>query len=367
MARYKQPYSLYKRGKYYYYRTYAPNGARTSGVSTGQTSKAAAHTFCDALYKRGELWKSEKTFNAYLSELLRDGLMSEGKLAKNTEHAYEMFRRMLAAVIPDSVKVGDITYSYIKRKRKELTELYSLSSVKSMMTFWKRAMTIAYRDGLIARNPFEGLAALKDGDTRRDAFSVSEVETLCRDLRDFLSDFVILLACTGMRVSEAAGVTREDIMEVDGVRCIHLTRQLIKHEYTPLKTKSARYIPITPELEALCCFDPYKLSTFYRDFVPIAKSFDNSEERKLCVHSLRHFFITDAKSHGIDGAKVETIAGHSLKGIVGVYTNFKPSDLADITEWQRETFARLKQAQKEPSERRERTLQAVLRKCGTLS
>lgn len=356
MARYKQPYSLYKRGKYYYYRTYAPNGVRTSGVSTGQTSKAAARTFCDALYKRGELWRTDKTFNAYLSELLADGLMSEGKLAKNTAHAYEMYRRMLASVIPDSVRVGDITYSYVKKKRQELVSLYSLSSVKSIMTFWKRALNIAYRDGLISRNPFDGLSALKDDDGRRDAFSMAEVETLCRDLRGFLSDFVILLACTGMRVSEAAGVTLEDIAEVDGVKCIHLTRQLIKHEYSPLKTKSARYIPITPELEALCCFDPYKLSTFYRDFVPIAKSFENSEERKLCVHSLRHFFITDAKSHGIDGAKVETIAGHSLKGIVGVYTNFKPSDLACITQWQSETFSRLRKAQEKRSEPRERPL-----------
>lgn len=72
--RYKQPYSLYprkmKNGKpVYYYRTYDENGKRTSGRSTGQTTKTAAHAYLSRLIERGELVpRKEKTFNDYAKD-----------------------------------------------------------------------------------------------------------------------------------------------------------------------------------------------------------------------------------------------------------------------------------------------------------
>ena len=65
MSRYRQPYTLYKREKYWYYRTYTPDGLRTAGKTTGCTSKSMAKQYCDRLYKEGELWTSDQTFESY--------------------------------------------------------------------------------------------------------------------------------------------------------------------------------------------------------------------------------------------------------------------------------------------------------------
>jgi len=46
MARYKAPYTLYVRGKVWYYRTCSPEGLRTAGISTGCTAKCRAREYC---------------------------------------------------------------------------------------------------------------------------------------------------------------------------------------------------------------------------------------------------------------------------------------------------------------------------------
>lgn len=58
--RYKEPFTLYFRkmanGKtVWYYRTYDENGIRTSGKSTGQTSKTRTKLYCLDLLKKDQL------------------------------------------------------------------------------------------------------------------------------------------------------------------------------------------------------------------------------------------------------------------------------------------------------------------------
>ena len=72
--RYRSTYSLYprkmKNGKVvYYFRTYDTDGNRTSGRSTGQTTKTAAHTYMNVLIKKGELLQGiEVTFEKYAQD-----------------------------------------------------------------------------------------------------------------------------------------------------------------------------------------------------------------------------------------------------------------------------------------------------------
>ena len=57
--RYRETYSLYRRktkeGFVWYYRTYDEDGIRTSGRSTGQTSKTLARRHCDEMFRKGTL------------------------------------------------------------------------------------------------------------------------------------------------------------------------------------------------------------------------------------------------------------------------------------------------------------------------
>lgn len=52
-------------------------------------------------------------------------------------------------------------------------------------------------------------------------------------------------------------------------------------------------------------------------------------------------YITNSKSCGINAGKVEKIAGHSLRGMQEVYTNFKVEDLKDVLSWQKELYKEL--------------------------
>lgn len=141
-----------------------------------------------------------------------------------------------------------------------------------------------------------------------------------------------------MRISEAVGVREEDIKELDGIMYIDLFQQFNLKKYKPLKTKYVRQIPIIPEIKKLIGFEDVRLSAFYREYNSIKPIFENYEKRNLTFHSLRHFFITNAKSKGVISVKVEYIAGHSLKGQERVYTQFHLEDLQEIRSWQKETL-----------------------------
>lgn len=50
------------------------------------------------------------------------------------------------------------------------------------------------------------------------------------------------------------------------------------------------------------------------------------------------FFITNSKASGVPPIKVEYLAGHSLKGMEQIYTNFRAADCTEILEWQKKDF-----------------------------
>ncbi|MBQ3825901.1 MAG: tyrosine-type recombinase/integrase, partial [Spirochaetaceae bacterium] len=159
--------------------------------------------------------------------------------------------------------------------------------------------------------------------------------------------FVLLLALTGMRFSELYGVTENDIVQIDGVDFVYLQQQKDKDgEYIPLKTKTARYIPLSPRLLPFVrsMNVTHSQACIRLCLQKVFASLENAKARKLSCHSFRHFFITDAKAQNINPQKVEVIAGHTLSGIEKTYTNFKPSDLIDIIVWQNEMLDYLNSA-----------------------
>ena len=94
--RQRQDYSLYprrtSRGRVvYYYRTYDEFGARTTGRSTGQSTKTAAHAYVQDLIRRRELLPLKRqTFEAYVRDwwiwdrcpYIRSRLARSGKISR---------------------------------------------------------------------------------------------------------------------------------------------------------------------------------------------------------------------------------------------------------------------------------------------
>lgn len=198
----------------------------------------------------------------------------------------------------------------------------------------------AFLDGILQRDPFASLGALKTTTTHRDAFSLEEVKNIYRAADESLKPHILLLALTGTRTSEYAAISRNEIKKENGINYIYLEKQYNKGEYKPLKTKKPRDIPISEKLVSLVG-DYCQNIRFSRSFAKYIQSIPDWKERKLCAHSFRHFFISSAKSYGINHLKVEAIAGHSLKGIQEVYTSFKVPDLAEIIKWQEWAYGQI--------------------------
>lgn len=49
MSRYRENYTIFKRGKYWYYRTYTIDGVRTTAKTTGCTLKSEAKLYIESI------------------------------------------------------------------------------------------------------------------------------------------------------------------------------------------------------------------------------------------------------------------------------------------------------------------------------
>jgi len=350
MSRYKQPYCLYKRGKYWYYKTYALDGSRTCGKTTHCTSKNSARIYCDKLFLTGSLVTSSKKFADYAAGFFDSDsvyLSDRNKpLSKNTLLSYRQLLKNRVLPYFEKMDLSEITHSKIKAWRASLlADGLAVNTIQVCVLVLNIIFKSAVNDNLISSNPAENLPALQK-DSVRDSFTREEVRAVFRSA-GVNSAFVLLLALTGMRFSELYGVTENDIVQIDGVDFVYLQQQKDKDgEYIPLKTKTARYIPLSPRLVPFVRSMNTKnaQSAIRNSLRPVFASLENAKERKLSCHSFRHFFITDAKAQNINPQKVEVIAGHTLSGIEKTYTNFKPSDLIDIIGWQNEMLDYLNSA-----------------------
>lgn len=350
MSRYKQPYSLYKRGKYWYYRTYTIDGKRTTAKTTGKTSKGAAKEYCDKLYLMGSLNQSSMTFGEYSKGFFDDDspyCMDRSRpLAFNTKriHRTNLQCHLLPAL--EKVKICDLNYTELKKVRIKFLEKLSANTVIGIMGTLQTIINYAYKDRLISVNPFDFLEPIHKEMNLVDAFALEEIKDACKLIDDEMFErMIILMTLTGMRISEAIGVEKSDIKEKNGIYYIELKRQFNRKKYTELKGKWSRSFPVIPEVIELIGFQKGRISPFYRAFEAIKVKYEAPDRNKLCFHSLRHFFITNTIASGIPESKVNYYTGHRQKGINQVYINFKIDDLTDFLSWQKKTYNIIKKGQ----------------------
>lgn len=350
MPKYRRPYTIYKRGKYYYYKTYRPDGTHTAGKSTGKTSKSAAREFCDHLYLLGDLYHTEILFKDYAAHFFDDDGVYFSNAIKtysiNTKLSYRTTLKNIVFPYFQNYKLHEIRYSLITAFRAFLLKKYSNQSVNGGLNVLRLILQYAYKDGIIKENPFSFLDSLPQTTIKRDAFSLEEIKKLYTISKEEYKNAILCLALCGLRISEYFGIPYNEIKtgEKNGIKYeyIDLKLQCNSHGVSPVKLNSTREIPIIPEVKQLIGLSPSCYSTWCSLFREQLKNFDNYENRKLCFHSIRHFFITNAKAEGIPPMKVEYIAGHKLKGIEKVYTNLKADDCLEILEWQKNIFAKIK-------------------------
>lgn len=350
MGKYRQPYTIYKRGKYWYYQTYDARGKRTTPKTTGKKTKIEAREYLDALYLSNDLVKSNVLFNSFAADFYApNGLYFADRGAtasKNTINQYISVTKRHLLPYFEGVKISDIDYLKLKCFRVFLAENNKAATVSLVMGVLKRIIDAAYRNDIINKNPFDKLEAFNSPLNIRDAFTLEEVKRLYNLIDPQYKNAVLIMALCGLRISELYGLCSEDIKEAGGLKYIDLRQQFCKGDFEQLKRNSVRQIPISDELENIIKQSNFleHYGNIYDGLKPIKNNFENYDARGLSYHSLRHFFITNSKAWGVIESKVEILAGHKLKGVRGIYTNYKAEDLKEVIEWQKVTYRKIVEA-----------------------
>lgn len=342
MGRYRMPFTLYKRGKYWYYRTYDARGVRTVAKSTGKTTKNAAQFFCNELFKNKTLIQNEITFGEYATGFFdKNSIWIKDKARQLKESTRVSYCQALKNIMPylEHKKLISVTQTELKVIRQELKKKYVNSNINYIFIVTGLIFKQAYLDNIIQKNPFEYLDALPVELNQRDALTRDEIKKIYLGINPQYKDAFTVLALTGCRCAECVGLIEDDIKKTEnGIEYIYLYHQKQANEYSALKNNKPRNIPLIQELKPCIYKYSFNYAALYKWITQEIRKIPTWETRKLCAHSIRHFVITDAKAFGINPLIVETVVGHSLRGIQQVYTNFNIEQLQEFTNWQKDLY-----------------------------
>lgn len=183
-------------------------------------------------------------------------LLSEGLKLYLNNHQKGGNKRFVAQATADWKllinAVGDISVSAMdrdqaKKARDDLLKSMKTTSVKRRINTFRAVFTSILREtNSERRNPFEGLQVKGIGDDAQVRLPFSEEELTavlmrCKDVDDERRRLLVLLAFTGMRLSEPLGLLVEDLALEHPVPHLVLRR----HPWRPLKNaNSERLVPL---------------------------------------------------------------------------------------------------------------------------
>jgi integrase/recombinase XerD len=202
------------------------------------------------------------------------------------------------------------------------------------------------RDGLIKDDPTSDLLSLKLPRNLPSFLSEDELDGLLRgpDLGSIigLRDRAILelIYATGLRVSEAVGLTLNDLdMERGIVTC---RGKGGKQRFVPVGRSALKfvreYLKVRPELSGEKVSAQLFLkkgggSVTRQDVWQLVKKYARTLELDgVSPHSLRHSFATHLMQRGADSRSVQTLLGHSDLGTTQIYTHITNRHLRDAYE-----------------------------------
>ena len=268
-------------------------------------------------------------------------LLSQGLNLYLSNHQKGAGKRFVAQVTADwkllidsvgDISVADMNRDRAKDARDALLQTMRTTSVARRINTFRAVFTSILREtNSDRRNPFEGLQVKGLGDDAqvRLPFSDDELKALlkrCKDDDDERRRLLVLLAFTGMRLSEPLGLLVEDLALEHDVPHLVLRR----HPWRPLKNaNSERLVPLTgialdvarkikSESQGKFCFPTYaneqsvKANTASATLNKWIKSVVGSAKR---CHELRHTMRDRLRNVGAPKDVIDSIGGWSKDGV----------------------------------------------------
>lgn len=306
--------------------------------------------------------KGDITVGAYTEDYV-DKLEGSHAVEKSTIFAYRSLLKYIKYGSIGKVKFKDVNSENIQIWVNEMVEDgYAASSVKKTYNLLKAALTIAFEDGLLAKNPFRRVKLPKLPSPSPNSLDASQRERILRYLDNAAKtpiNLAIYLALyTGMREGELCGLKWKN---VDLWNKTILVRTVVGRDGTSFYLKepktgaSRRDIPISDDIiallnerHAIMVCEAQSLGVeiggehfvlgeidgrfihptmLWKNWKAIARSMGlvGTQGRVPSFHDLRHTFATTAVTSGVDIKSVASILGHSNAAMtLNIYASADP-------------------------------------------
>ncbi|MGA2639875.1 MAG: hypothetical protein ABSG21_03100 [Spirochaetia bacterium] len=196
--RYSEPFTVYRRREakkvYWYFRVRDEGGRRSTGRSTGKTTKAEARAYVLELFKAGSLTAHHsQTFGTFASswwlwdkcqyvsrKLARGHSMSRGYVDVRSgyldNHLLPYFREMKLANI--NARMIEEWITALRQKKAERGGLLSATTINQCLTTLRIMLGEAERLSYIARDSSRGIEGLKESPRERNILEPAEAKAL---------------------------------------------------------------------------------------------------------------------------------------------------------------------------------------------
>jgi integrase len=291
----------------------------------------------------------ERHLNAWLTDSI------EGKLARASHDAYK--RDVHYHIIPSlgRRKLKDLSNSDIRRfYRRKRDEGLSNRSLEYIHTTLRKALEDAKNDGIITRNPTDGVKPHKTPQgTAKESKALDPIQVralLSAASGDRWEALYVIALHTGLRRGEALGLLWEDVDLEEATLSVKRSLDIDGTLKTPKNPASRRTLKLTPRAlaalkahkvrqneERLRAGDvwedhnlvfpntigkPMNAGNFYRrDFQPLLERAGLASEG-FTFHSLRHTFATTLAAKGVHPSTAQKMLGHSdIRMTLAIYTH----------------------------------------------
>jgi len=387
MGRYRQPFTLFKRGKIWYYRL-ADDHNRT-GHSTGKTMKFEAAEYAKQM---AELGVQNPASGKKLADYLPDAFDKYVRMrVADGDPFSDLYiqdsRRYIRYIVDDKIsqlELKDVTVNHVKDFKLRLLEDMKDQKNKAnrILTLLKMLLREAYESQLISRDPSGGSRGVRRITVKykkRQIYTQEQLEALFPpepwEKGDYhpwtgIHDYTAFLTatCTGMRRKEVLGLKWSAVFLEDEVPYVVVVEELAKSKKqraTPIFDQVVfgddRCVRTMKQLKALSSKNNAKITDMsgapvegycfgYPDGSPrrttwwathLRQALDRAgidrggdeETMPLDGHSFRHTLATHLKSRGMPDGLVRSFCGWASLNIQTTYTHFDPSLVANYSQW----------------------------------
>lgn len=361
MPRNRSPYSMLKRGDYWYFRVWDPeHRAYTTARSTGKTNKAAARLEAERMINQGLIpVTGQPLVVSYAIERLKASVRTEKKKDGNSvkyvnEGIGMLEKHVRTAPAFSRLKLPEVESKHLYRlidhlKKQGLTP----RTINRIIGYLAAAIREAARRGYAKDLPSKIIKKETENLRKRESLTADEIRRVlsmppCRDRDVRYKPYIITAICSGMRKGELRALQWKDIDFNKNV--IHVRRSYTDEGglTRPKTEKSIRDLPLLkPIRDALGEIreaSPYTDADDYVFFqaergAPLPNHFvekafrevmdaigiDAAErkQRNLVGHSMRHSFVTFGRSLLPDFI-VGGMSGHSTSQMIDLYGKAGP-------------------------------------------